>query len=39
MECAQPFLLLHDYPVKINKINDLSKKFLASSSGGMLRIY
>jgi len=29
MECDQSILLLHKYPVKINKINNLSEKFLA----------
>jgi len=29
MECDQSILLLHKYPVNINKINNLSEKFLA----------
>jgi hypothetical protein len=29
MECDPSILLLHNYPVNINKINNLSEKFLA----------
>jgi len=28
MECGQPILLLHKHPVNINKINELSERFL-----------
>jgi len=28
VECDQSILLLHKYPVNINKINNLSEKFL-----------